>query len=81
MSFNSQRFRSLDRLPGEITALAQIGTLHLDNAQVTDLRPIAGLRGLGGGLFSNFRFANTPAAGTTPDWPVRRHGARCKLSQ
>lgn len=66
LSFDSEELRALTRLPDQIATLDRLKTLRLNNTQVADIAPLAGLTGLTVLSLNNTQVADiTPLAGLT----------------
>ncbi|MGZ3218366.1 leucine-rich repeat domain-containing protein (plasmid) [Paracoccus sp. T5] len=66
LHFGRDDFPALDRLPPEIENLSGLQTITLDDTQVADLAPLAGLKGLQSLILLNTRVTNlAPLAGLT----------------
>lgn len=66
LSFDSEELHALARLPDQIATLDRLKTLRLNNTQVADIAPLAGLTGLTVLSLNNTQVADiTPLAGLT----------------
>jgi hypothetical protein len=66
LSFDSDKFRALDRIPEQIAELTGLHALYLSNTQITDLAPLAGMTGLQTLSLSNTQITDfAPLAGLT----------------
>jgi hypothetical protein len=66
LSFASEEFRALDRIPQQIAKLTGLQSLELENTKITDLAPLAGMKELYVLRLSNNQITDlVPLAGMT----------------